>query len=140
MAASDSGEGSFDPSEEPKSKRAIKPKRTASKSIPSDSVVIAKTERQSLPLEQLQSRHRIEEDDAAQKRSEANKAADHERTKDIFICRSVTILLCVAFGLGFVVAVIPAVPDDSRRWAAGLVTMIVSGGAGFMFGKSVKSS
>ncbi len=45
-------------------------------------------------------------------------------------------MVSVVSGTCLVVAVIPAVPDDTRKWATTLLTSIVSAGLGDMTGKA----
>jgi hypothetical protein len=69
-------------------------------------------------------------------REEADAA--HQRAKDLFLYRTVTAAVGVVSVVCLIIAVIPAVPDDTRKWATTLLTSIVSAGLGYMTGKASK--
>ncbi len=49
-----------------------------------------------------------------------------------------TIVACAVCAAAFIVALIPAVPDDTRRWATTTVSSIVAAALGYMTGKGSK--
>jgi hypothetical protein len=64
--------------------------------------------------------------------------AAHERAKDLFLYRVVALLVSVVSAVCLIASLLPVVPEDTRKSAFSLLTVIITAAVSFMVGKSAK--
>jgi hypothetical protein len=61
-----------------------------------------------------------------------------KRTKDLILFRAVIVIVSVVAAACLIASFLPIVPEDTRKSAFSLLTVIVTAAVSFMVGKSVK--
>jgi hypothetical protein len=75
--------------------------------------------------------------DSRLRREEAD--AEHQRHKEVLILWAILIIVGVVSVICLWIVLIPGYPAENVKWATTLLTMIVSGGLGYMTGRNSKA-
>lgn len=86
----------------------------------------------------IESREHPEVRDSRLHREEAD--AEHQRNKEVLILWAILIAVGVVSVICLWIVLIPGYPAENVKWATTLLTMIVSGGLGYMTGRNSKSA
>jgi len=74
----------------------------------------------------------------ASRRRRAEADAEHQRKKDVLILRAIQVIVGIVTIVCVLIVFLPGMPAENSTWATTQLTIIVSAGVGYSWGKKSK--